>query len=135
MLDLRFHAHAAFLALRLEARSRAGRPIIPERREGRGQSPLDDSAAEFAVLASRRAVARLCRLNTCLTRSIVLFQLLEKHHPVRLEIGFRADVRGPEGHAWVTVGGSPLGEPPGSLDGFQAVSPAGGGTQPSKDTP
>lgn len=118
MLDLRYHAHAAFLALRLEARSRAGRSIVPEKREGRGQSPLGEREADLAVLASRRAVARVCRLNTCLTRSIVLFQLLERRHPVRLEIGFRADGGETHGHAWVAVEGQPLGEPAGALDGL-----------------
>lgn len=121
MIDLRFHARAALLALRLEARSRAGKPMVPERREGRGRCPLADREAQLAVVASRRAVARLCRLNSCLTRSIVLFQLLERRYPARLEIGFRAGEWKPEGHAWVTVDGEPLGEPAGTLEGFTTL--------------
>jgi hypothetical protein len=75
----------------------------------------------MAVLASRRAVVRICRLKTCLTRSIVLFQLLERRYPAKLVMGFRPGTDGPDGHAWVTVGGIPLGEPPGRLDGFVNV--------------
>ena len=125
MFDLRYHARAVYLALRLEARSRAGKPIVPEMREGRGRSPLDEREAQLAVLASRRAVARLCRLNTCLTRSIVLFQLLEKRHPVRLEIGFRPGEGQPYGHAWVAIVGRPLGEPSGALDGLCTLGSEG----------
>lgn len=123
MIDLRYHAHAVVLALRLEARARAGRPLIPSRLEGRGTRKLEPRDGEMAVLASRRAVGRICRLKSCVTRSVVLFQLLERHYPVRLVIGFRPGSEGPDGHAWVTVDGIPLGEAPGQLDGFvKAVS-------------
>ncbi|MFN7986183.1 MAG: lasso peptide biosynthesis B2 protein [Thermoanaerobaculia bacterium] len=121
VFDLRYHSRAVLLALQLEARSRAGKPIVPANREGRGRRSLDAREGELAVVASRRAVARFCRLNSCLTRSIVLFQLLEKRYPVRLEIGFRSGGEGPDGHAWVTVDGKPLGEPHGSLDGYSTV--------------
>lgn len=75
----------------------------------------------MAVLASRRAVGRLCSLKTCLARSIVLFQLLERRYPVTLVLGFRPGADGPEGHAWVALDGVPLGEPPDCPDSYTSV--------------
>lgn len=118
MWDVRYHSRAVILALRLEARSRAGKAVLPSRLVGRGDRELPPRDGELAVLASRRAVARFCRLNTCLTRSIVLFQLLERRHRVKLEVGFRPGPAGPAGHAWVTVDGVPLGEQEESLETF-----------------
>ena len=121
MMDLRYHTHAVVLALRLEARARAGRSFIPTRLEGIGTLKLDARTGEMAVLASRRAVARICRLKSCLTRSIVLFHLLERQYPAKLVMGFRPGSDGPDGHAWVTVDGMPVGEMPGHLDGFVTI--------------
>lgn len=119
MWDIRYHSRAVFLAVRLEARSRAGKGLLPARLVGRGEQELSPREGELAVLASRRAVARLCRLDTCLTRSIVLFQLLERRHRVKLELGFRPGSEGSAGHAWVTVDGVPLGEREESLEAFE----------------
>lgn len=121
MIDFRYHSRAVLLTLRLEIRARAGRSFIPARLEGRGTQTLDAREGEMAVLASRRAVARICGLKTCLTRSIVLFQLLERRYPARLVIGFRPGTDVPDGHAWVAVDGVALGEPEGSLDDFVTV--------------
>lgn len=87
--------------------------------------PLDAREAERAVRAARRAVARICTLDSCLTRSIVLFQLLERRHAARLEIGFPAEGE-EQGHAWVTVGGVPLGEAPEALLGMRPVGESPG---------
>ncbi len=122
MIDVGYHGRAVLLALRLEARERRGRPLLPGRRTGRGASRLSPRDAEQSVLASRRAVSRICRLNTCLTRSIVLFQLLERRFPVELVLGFRPGREGVEGHAWVTVDGVPLGETEAGLEGFVPVA-------------
>ncbi len=73
---------------------------------------------DTALLASRRAVARLCPLNSCLTRSIVLYRLLAACEGVEIHYGFRRKDGALEGHAWVTVGGEPVGEPDGTLDGY-----------------
>ena len=121
MIDFRYHSLAVLLALRVEARTRAGKSILPTRLIGRGDRDLPSREGEMAVLASRRAVARLCRLNTCLTRSIVLFQLLERRYRVKLEMGFRSGSEGPDGHAWVTVDGVPLGEHEENLETFTTV--------------
>lgn len=116
-----FHAFAFLLAFRLDVRLRAGRPIVPKGRVGRGWKPLGEREARLALLASRRAVARVCTVDSCLTRSIVLFQLLERRHAARLEIGFPIDGLDQVGHAWVTVAGEPLGETEERLHGVHAV--------------
>lgn len=118
MLDFRLHVRAVFLALRLGARSRAGKALLPARLTGSGARPLSRRAREQAVLASRRAVARFCSPDSCLTRSIVLFQLLEHRHAAKLELGFRPGSEIPSGHAWVTVDGEPLGEREADLETF-----------------
>jgi len=66
-------------------------------------------------LATARAVNRWRRwfggIDTCLTRSLVLGGLLAGRGEVMLNIGFRPGEEEPalEGHAWVTVDGSPVG--------------------------
>lgn len=132
-----FHAEACLRALRLRGQLRRGTPLIPATLVGTGSKRLDAARAWTAFLASRRAVRRLCPLDTCLSRSIVLFGLLSRYEGVTLHVGFRkkdgtpAPSGGPagpaekvlDGHAWVSVGGAPLGEPPGSLEGFVEITP------------
>ncbi len=74
-----------------------------------------------SIERSARAAARACArwsswfggMNTCLVRSLVLGGLLAGREDVVLNLGFRRG-EDPEprlaGHAWVTVGGTPVGE-------------------------
>jgi len=65
--------------------------------------------------ATVRATTRCSRwfggLDTCLIRSLVLGALLADRAGVELNIGFRPGEDRPvvDGHAWVTVDGSPVG--------------------------
>jgi len=65
--------------------------------------------------ATARAVTRWRRwfggIDTCLIRSLVLGGLLAGRGEVMLNIGFRPGEEKPsvDGHAWVTVDGSPVG--------------------------
>jgi hypothetical protein len=88
--------------------------------------PLTSRVVDTALLASRRAVARICPLNSCLTRSVVLHRLLASYDGVEVHYGFRRRDGALEGHAWVTVDGVALGEPDGALDGYTetAVPPS-----------
>jgi hypothetical protein len=66
-------------------------------------------------LATARAVTRWRRwfggIDSCLIRSLVLGGLLAGQGDVKLNIGFRPGEEKPtvDGHAWVTVNGSPVG--------------------------
>jgi hypothetical protein len=66
-------------------------------------------------LAVRRAIWRWRRwfggIDSCLTRSLALGGMLAGRGDVILNIGFRAgeDEPVPDGHAWLTVDGSPVG--------------------------
>ena len=65
--------------------------------------------------ATVRATSRWSRwfggFDTCLVRSLVLGALLAERKGVALNIGFRPGEDQPsvDGHAWVTVGGMPVG--------------------------
>ena len=71
-----------------------------------------DRLARAADRASDRWHAWFGGLNTCLVRSLVLGSLLAGRGEVVLNLGFRpGDQAEPDlaGHAWVTVGGQPVG--------------------------
>jgi hypothetical protein len=110
---------ALFLsALRLARRAQRVRGVpVPDvveaiaRRGGGGQS----HSVPRLELATTRAVGRWRRwfggIDTCLIRSLVLGGLLAGRGEVMLNIGFRPgdDETAVDGHAWVTVDGSPVG--------------------------
>jgi Transglutaminase-like superfamily len=107
--------------VRLMWRGERARPMTPERE------------ARIAKLA--RVVYRsehMSRPGNCLERSLVLYRYLSAAGAdPQLVVGIRngeADVRG---HAWITVRGEPVEEPPQSLDGLtQLVSFSGDGSRP-----
>ena len=88
--------------------------------------PMSQHVVNTALLASRRAVVRFCPLNSCLTRSVVLYRLLASYEGVAIHYGFRRRDGALEGHAWVTVDGIAVGEPDGARDGYieMAVPPS-----------
>lgn len=70
-----------------------------------------------AVHRCGRLAAQLGSLNSCLSRSLAIAALAANRKRVQLFIGFRADAasaRSILGHAWVTVDGRNLSDPPGS---------------------
>jgi Transglutaminase-like superfamily len=89
--------------------------------------------ARIAELA--RVVFRsqhLSRPGNCLERSLVLYRYLSAGGAdPQLVVGLRGGEEGVRGHAWVTVRGEPVEEPPQSLEGFtRVVSFHGDGRQP-----
>ena len=59
---------------------------------------------------------------TCLTRTLVLYTMLRQHgHRPRLHIGASAPARGFRAHAWISLGGAPLGEFASSLEGYREL--------------
>jgi hypothetical protein len=77
----------------------------------RGSAP--DEAWRAAVRAGTRVARRGLRIDTCLTRSLVVGALLSDRDDVVLHVGFRPGAVGEggeasavhDGHAWVTVAG------------------------------
>lgn len=54
---------------------------------------------------------------TCLTRAVVLYTLLRQHgHVPRLHIGASGSAERFRAHAWITLGGTPIGEFEAPLD-------------------
>lgn len=124
MTWLRLHLMAVVWALKVRRDLGRGSPLLPAAVSARGTRPAGPEAVATALLASRRAVARLCPLNTCLTRSVVLYRLLAPYGGVAIHFGFRRREGALEGHAWVTVGGAAVGEPDGALEGYvEAAAP------------
>ena len=72
------------------------------------------------------------RPGNCLDRSLVLYRYLSgSGAQPELLIGIRRDEGPLKGHAWVTVGGSPVEEPPEPLGDFAQVVAFRGGGEPS----
>ena len=60
--------------------------------------------------------------DTCLTRALVLYAMLRQHgHHPRLHVGVAGSARCFTAHAWVSVDGRPVGEPPDALDGYREL--------------
>jgi hypothetical protein len=126
MTWLRLHLMAVVHALRVRrelVRKRSSLSVSAPTKRAR---PVSQRVVGTALLASRRAVGRLCPLNSCLTRSVVLYRLLASYEGVAIHYGFRRRDGALEGHAWVTVNGVAMGEPDGALDGYTeaAVPPS-----------
>jgi hypothetical protein len=97
------------------------RPVTPER--------------EARIAALARVVYRsdhASRRGNCLGRSLVLYRYLsEAGADPYLVVGMRGGEAAVRGHAWVTVRGVPVEEPPHSLEGLtQVVSFRGDGSRP-----
>ena len=62
-----------------------------------------------ATILSGKIVAKLGRLNSCVTRSLVLATILSDRSNISIQIGFRSPhMHGVEGHAWVLVDNKPI---------------------------
>jgi hypothetical protein len=72
------------------------------------------------------------RPGNCLERSLVLYRYLSAvGADPQLVVGIRGGEEAVRGHAWVTVRGAPLEEPPLTLEGLtRVVSFRGDGSQP-----
>jgi len=56
---------------------------------------------------------------TCLTRTLVLYTMLRQHgHRPRLHIGTSGPTHDFQAHAWISLGGAPVGEFASSLEGY-----------------
>ena len=79
--------------------------------------------AERLSLAVRRAAAFGLFRPRCLARSLALQSLLRREGipGAQVRIGVRRDARGFAAHAWVELGGAPLGERPDLLDSLQPM--------------
>lgn len=65
--------------------------------------------------------------SSCLTRSLVLYAMLRQHgHRPRLHVGVEGDARAFAAHAWVTLGGRPVGQPATVADRYQVLMVHGG---------
>jgi len=126
MTWFRLHLMAVVHALRVRRELGRGSSLLPAPLPARRTRPVSPGLVGTALLASRRAVGRLCPLNTCLTRSVVLYRLLASYDGVEIRFGFRMRNGALEGHAWVTVDGVAVGEPDGALDGYveSAIPPS-----------
>jgi hypothetical protein len=107
--------------VRLMWRGERVRPVTPQRE------------ARIADLA--RVVYRsehVSRRGNCLERSLVLYRYLSAAGAdPQLVVGIRSGVAAVRGHAWITVRGEPVEEPPESLEGLTwVVSFRGDGSRP-----
>ena len=107
--------------VRLMWRGEQARPTTPQRE------------ARIAGLA--RVVYRsdhVSRRGNCLERSLVLYRYLSAAGAdPQLVVGIRSGEAAVRGHAWITVRGEPIEEPPQSLDGLtEVVSFRGDGSRP-----
>ncbi len=118
MTWLRLHLLAVFHAFRVRRDLGRESRLTPASVSVTGTCPVSRRVVDLALLASRRAVARLCPVDSCLTRSLVLCRLLAPYSGVELHYGFRRREGTLEGHAWVTVDGAAVGEPDGALEGY-----------------
>jgi Transglutaminase-like superfamily len=93
------------------------------------------AAREARVAEIARVVFRsehVSRQGNCLERSLVLYRYLSAAGAdPHLVVGMRGNEAPVRGHAWVTVRGEPVEEPPQSLEGLaRVVSFHGDGSQP-----
>ena len=107
--------------VRLMWRGERARPTTPERE------------ARIAGLA--RVVYRsehVSRQGNCLERSLVLYRYLSAAGAdPQLVVGIKSGEAAVRGHAWITVRGEPVEEPPESLEGLtEVVSFRGDGSRP-----
>jgi hypothetical protein len=59
---------------------------------------------------------------TCLTRTLVLYTMLRQHgHAPRLHLGTAGTAHRFRAHAWVSLGGAAVAEPPPSLGGYREL--------------
>jgi hypothetical protein len=81
------------------------------------------SAAALARRVDRwMAHGRSLWRPTCLTRTMVLYTLLRQHgHRPRLHIGTSGPTSHFHAHAWISLGGAPVGEFASSLDGYREL--------------
>lgn len=86
--------------------------------------PRTPGARASAPALARRvdrwmAAGRFLWRPTCLTRTLVLYTMLRQHgHRPRLHIGTFGSANHFRAHAWLSLGGRPLGELESSLDGY-----------------
>lgn len=91
---------------------------------GSTRFPAPERIVELARLACR--VRLLAPRDNCLDRSLIAYRyLIAAGECPALAIGVRRAEAKVLGHAWITIGGRPLGEPHGSLDLFSEVSSFG----------
>ena len=85
--------------------------------------PSADREAQIATLATGLYGPRSVRaLSNCLERSLVAYRFLsEAGSDPLLVVGVGSADGDVKGHAWVTLRGEPVDEPPGSLDDFTPV--------------
>ncbi len=117
-----FHLMAVVNALRVRRELDRKGSLLSVSGPAKQARPVSQRVVGTALLASRRAVGRLCPLNSCLTRSVVLYRLLASYEGVEIHYGFRRRDGALEGHAWVTVDGVAVGEPDGALGGYAEVA-------------
>jgi hypothetical protein len=81
------------------------------------------AAARRWALAVDRAARRGLFRPSCLTASVALQRLLERHGVAggRLHVGVRQDGERFEAHAWVTLGGVLLRDDPAHVAGFREL--------------
>jgi Transglutaminase-like superfamily len=101
---------------------------------GEGARPVT-AAREARVAELARVVYRsehVSRRGNCLERSLVLYRFLSAvGADPHLVVGIRGGEAPVRGHAWVTVRGEPVEEPPQSLEGItRVVSLRGDGSRP-----
>ena len=60
--------------------------------------------------------------STCLTRSAVLYAMLRQHgHDAEFFVGVAGSSGRFDAHAWVAVGGHPVDQPDGVIDGYRLL--------------
>jgi hypothetical protein len=97
--------------VRLMSRRARSRPVTAER---------EARIAELARVVYRSE--HMSRQGNCLERSLVLFRYLSAAGAdPHLVVGIRSGEAAVRGHAWVTVRGKPVEEPPQSLEGLTSV--------------
>jgi hypothetical protein len=113
-VDIILFARAMFLARQAQRAASVPLPSLVAEMS-RHQPRLGRHSADRLGRATVRATARWSRwfggFDTCLVRSLVLGTLLADRTGVALNIGFKPgeDQLSVDGHAWVTVDGSPVG--------------------------
>lgn len=117
--DVRLFVAAFRLAGQAQVVARAPLPEVVARLLALGGLPrgADPDAAWVAAARGSRYRARWRGgLDTCLVRTLVAGALLADREGVVLRVGFRSEPTSParpDGHAWLVVGDSTLGEAPG----------------------
>jgi hypothetical protein len=114
-LDLAAVVRALLLSRRAQrVESRPVAEVVSDLMRSRGRDA--GLSAERLTRAASRATSRWARWrgsrDTCLIRSLVLGTMLSSRGCVELTIGFRSGAaeETPEGHAWLTLDGQPVGE-------------------------